>query len=128
MSLPKPYFEDKDTTIYHARNEDILPHLGRFDLLLTDPPYGINGAAHQGKSENGWRDYGRQKWDLSPASLETLLRSISMCKTAIIWGGNYFSLPPSMGWLVWNKMQREFSLADGELAWTNQNRAMRIFD
>lgn len=33
-----------------------------------------------------------------------------------------------MGWLVWNKMQRGFSLADGELAWTSFNNALRIFD
>lgn len=33
-----------------------------------------------------------------------------------------------MGWIVWNKMQRDFSLADGELAWTSFDKAMRIFD
>ena len=51
-------------------------------------------------------------------------------KKQIIWGGNYFTdyLPPKMGWIVWNKMQRNFSLADGELAWTSFNKALRIFD
>ena len=45
-------------------------------------------------------------------------------------GGNYFTeyLPPSMGWIVWDKGQRDFSLADGELAWTSFNKAMRIFE
>ena len=46
----------------------------------------------------------------------------------MIWGGNYWVLPPRMGWLVWDKGQRDFSLADVELAWTSQNRAARIFD
>lgn len=51
-------------------------------------------------------------------------------KHQIIWGGNYFTdyLPPSMGWLVWDKCAREFSLADGELAWCSQWKALRIFD
>lgn len=55
------------------------------------------------------------------------MRGIS--RDQIVWGGNYFAdyLAPSMGWLVWDKGQRDFSLADGELAWTSFNQAMRIF-
>jgi len=49
-------------------------------------------------------------------------------KDAIVWGGNYYSLPPSMGWLVWDKGQRDFSLADAELAWTSRDKAVRCFD
>ena len=54
------------------------------------------------------------------------LMRVSKCQ--IIWGGNYFAdfLPPTMGWLVWDKGQRGFSLADGEMAWTSFNNAMRI--
>jgi DNA modification methylase len=48
----------------------------------------------------------------------------------IIWGGNYFTdyLPPSMQWLVWDKGQRNFSLADAEFAWSSQQKAARIFN
>lgn len=48
----------------------------------------------------------------------------------IIWGGNYFTdvLPPTMRWLVWDKGQRGFSLADCEFAWTSQWKASRVFD
>lgn len=55
---------------------------------------------------------------------------IRVSKNQIIWGGNYFAdlLPASQGWLVWNKGQRDFSLADGELAWTSYDKALRIFD
>ncbi|RLI44418.1 site-specific DNA-methyltransferase, partial [Candidatus Bathyarchaeota archaeon] len=51
-------------------------------------------------------------------------------KEQIVWGGNYFSefLPSSQGWDIWNKGQRAFSLADGEMCWTSFDRAMRIFD
>lgn len=53
-----------------------------------------------------------------------------MSKEQIIWGGNYFTdiLPPTMRWLVWDKGQRDFSLADFEMAWTSQWKAARIFD
>lgn len=51
-------------------------------------------------------------------------------KDQIIWGGNYFTdyLPPTMQWLVWDKGQRDFSLADCEFAWSSQEKASRIFD
>ena len=52
-------------------------------------------------------------------------------RNQIIWGGNYFIdkiIRPSQCWLIWNKGQRGFSLADGEMAWTSFDRAVRIFD
>lgn len=131
MSLPKPYFHDKDTTVYCAKCEDILPHLGKFDLLLTDPKYGINAARHRNSQANGWRDYDTKEesgWDEAATPFPLLQQCIAASAVSIVWGGNYFPLHPSMGWLIWNKMQRDFSLADGEMAWTSENRAMRIFD
>lgn len=55
---------------------------------------------------------------------------LAKSKHQIIWGGNYFTdlLPPRMRWLVWDKGQREFSLADVEMAWTSQQKAARAFD
>lgn len=41
-ALPKPYYEDSAVKIYHGDCRELVPLLGRFDLLLTDPPYGIN--------------------------------------------------------------------------------------
>jgi site-specific DNA-methyltransferase (adenine-specific) len=41
VSLPKPYYEDSGITIFHADCRDILPHLPKVDLVLTDPPYGL---------------------------------------------------------------------------------------
>lgn len=128
MALPTPYYEHAGQTIFLADCREILPQLGRFDLLLTDPPYGIKASRDRNSEENGWVDYGNGAWDNERASDETISTCRECCSKQIIWGGNYFTLPPSMGWLVWNKMQREFSLADGELAWTSENRATRIFD
>ena len=108
---------------------EILPTLGRFDAVVTDPPYGIRAdeAASKNKGRWGWKDYGATEWDRlrPPREIFDALRSCS--NDQIIWGGNYFTdyLPPSMQWLAWDKGQSEFSLADFEMAWTSQNKAAR---
>lgn len=129
-------------------NEDCLEGLKRFsdnyfDLAIVDPPYGIgadkaqNAAAAQrekanGKSKagRGWKAYKETDWDNETPSAEYWRELRRVSKNQIVWGGNYFTdhLEPKMGWIVWNKMQRDFSLADGELAWTSFDKAMRIFD
>lgn len=127
MSL-SPYYSEAGITIYHGDCLQILPQLGRFDLLLTDPPYGVDADRDRNCPKNGWVDYGSSGWDKAPVTKEHLDICRGSSDKAVIWGGNYFELPPSMGWLVWNKGQRSFSLADGELAWTSERQAMRIFD
>lgn len=130
----KPYYDHDGITLYHADCRHVLPYLEVIDLLLTDPPYGIKadrcGGRMQAKKGKGtWRDYGDTNWDQSrpPASIFALM--LERTREQIIWGGNYFSdyLTPSMRWLVWDKGQRNFSLADCEFAWTNQRKAARIF-
>lgn len=108
------------------------------DLVLTDPPYGIDYGGQLIKGEeyktktnkHGWRNFGENKWDEERPDKKIFSEIIRISKNQIIFGGNYFSdlLPSSQGWLVWNKGQRNFSLADGELAWTSFNKALRIFD
>ena len=115
----------------------------QFDLSICDPPYGIgadkaqNNAAKQriksnGKSKagRGYKLYKETEWDNKPPSKEYFQELFRISKNQIIWGGNYFieNLFSSMGWVVWNKCQREFSLADGELAWSSFDKALRIFD
>lgn len=130
----KPYYSSNGITIYHADNRHVLPYLDTFDLLLTDPPYGIRadncGGRKQAKRGKGtWKDYGDTNWDAErpPASCFTLM--LEKSKQQIIWGGNYFVdlLSPTMRWLVWDKGQRNFSLADCEFAWTNHWKASRVF-
>ena len=109
---------------------DVLPLLPKVDAVITDPPYGINAARTRNSQKDGWVDYGVDGWDLErpdPAIFPMILQA---AKVHIIWGGNYFTdlLPPTMQWLVWDKGQRDFSLADCEFAWTSQKRAARIFD
>ena len=108
----------------------------KIDLLLTDPPYGIDyggmlkgkGDGKGGSDKNGWKSYDAPDWDKTKPENGVLQYLCSISKEQIIWGGNYFTddLPPTMGWLIWDKGQRGFSLADGEMAWTSFNNALRI--
>lgn len=103
------------------------------DCVLTDPPYGINYPMLAGgrNPKNGWKNYGGNKeWDAERPTKEYFEEILRVGKTVIIWGGNYFTdyLPPTMRWLIWDKGQRNFSLADFEMAWTSQNNASRIFN
>ena len=106
------------------------------ELLLTDPPYGIDyggmlkgkGDGKGGADKNGWKSYDAPDWDKSKPKNGVLQYLCQITENQIIWGGNYFTddLPPTMGWLIWDKGQRGFSLADGEMAWTSFNNALRI--
>ena len=122
-----------DATLYHADCRDVLPTLPRFDLLLTDPPYGIfkkdggNGMMF-GKETIYSVDDTASTWDARPdtAMLEMIRQS---GKKWIIWGGNYFAadLGDCPGILIWNKKTGNNSYADGECAFSNVTGTMRIF-
>ena len=103
-----------------------------FDLAIVDPPYGIGAdkAQNNGGEQFGYKKYKDSDWDNSIPSAEYFIELQRVSKNQIVWGGNYMTeyLPPSMGWIIWNKGQRDFSLADGEMAWTSFKKAMRIFD
>lgn len=113
--------------LWHGDCREVLPLLGKFDAVITDPPYGINAARTRNSAKDGWVDYGCDGWDLSRPDRETFDLFLPRGRVVIVWGGNYFTdwLPPSMQWLSWDKGQDGFSLADFELAWTNQNKAAR---
>ena len=98
-----------------------------FDLAIVDPPYGI-GAAKE-KPHNGWADWGIKLWDNESPNNEYFNELMRVSKNQIIWGANHFisKMPyDSSCWLIWDKGQRDFSLADGEMAWTSFSKAMRI--
>ena len=118
--------------LYCGDNEKYLNRIVP-DAIITDPPYGIGmcnrsdgGGVLSAKSGN--KTYSRKTWDSKPAKSSTIERILSFNVPTVIWGGNYFSLPPTQCLLIWDKGQRGFSLADAEIAWTNLNRAIRIFD
>lgn len=104
----------------------VMPGLGRFDAVVTDPPYGLGKklargghfADHREKLE-AWDSEARQEW------ADAIL---ALGGGAIIWGGNYFRLPPTRCWLIWNKINAVPSMADFEQAWTNLDRPSKRID
>ena len=119
-----------DATLYLGDCLEILPTLPKVDAVITDPPYGINAARDRNSQKDGWIDYPAGGWDKERPGREAFDLMRGMSSAQIVWGGNYFTdyLPPTMQWLVWDKGQREFSLADCEFAWSSQRKASRIFN
>ena len=123
MALPKPFYEDGSVTIYHGDARELVP-LVEADVLVTDPPYGI-GANRMTLGNGRTRiDRGDRDWDSEAPDLAPLLAS---GMPAVIWGGNYFDLPISRRWLVWDKGTGDNDFADCELAWTNLPGVVKRF-
>ncbi len=128
----EPYYRDwqSDIVIYNADCRDILPLIPdkSIDLVLTDPPYGIGEAAGKNRSRGKLaisKDYGALGWDDEPIRQELIDRIIDIPDRAIIFGGNYYYLPPTPCWLIWDKDNGATDFADCEMAWTNLDMAVR---
>jgi site-specific DNA-methyltransferase (adenine-specific) len=125
-----PYYDDGTCVIYHGDCREIVPVLPTFDLLLTDPPYGIgrDGSKESTGSHGGRKAYDFLGWDTDRPPSWLLQMLCARTRKQVIWGGNFFveALSPSMKWLVWDKGQR-IDQSDGELAWTSLDGALRIF-
>jgi DNA modification methylase len=132
--LPEPVIIGR-ATLYLGDCRDILPHLPKVDAVVTDPPYGIGAdrKAHKrggaivghGQRRVAQRNYDETKWDESPVSASTIEAVRQAAVWSIIFGGNFYSLPPSSCWLVWDKENGTNDFADCELAWTNLTKAVR---
>ena len=120
-----------------------------FDLAIVDPPYGINApnmnmGTNMNRKHGGYngesvaqrlkkgrlnRGAGKLKsralnmmscdWDFSPPPKEYFDELFRVSRNQIIWGGNYFNLPPSRGIVCWDKMQPWENFSQVELAWTS---------
>jgi len=97
-----------------------------FDLAVVDPPYGIN-ASHMGSRFSRYSK-DSQRWDNETPSEDYFTELSRVSKNQIIWGGNYFILPPTRCFLIWDKQQPVgVSFADSEFAWTSFNESARTF-
>ena len=108
----------------------VMPLLGRFDAVVTDPPYGIgeHGGGFRGRKGQNIRVLPNKGWDKARPAGSIFQEILAQSDDQIIWGGNYFAdlLPPSKGWLYWQKLMGG-DFADGELAWTSRDKALREF-
>jgi len=109
-------------------NEDNMELMARypdnyFDLAIVDPPYGI------GISSNPVRQkHNKKKWDNNIPKKEYFTELFRVSKSQIIWGGNYFDLPPTQGFFIWDKKQpHDFSLAMCEYAWSSLQKPAKMW-
>jgi len=115
-------------------NEDCLEFMKRvpdkyFDLVLTDPPYGIGDKFKGGINSkmNKFNSIVEKGWDIAPEK-QVFDEIFRISKNQIIWGGNYFELPPTRGFLVWDKkISPDFTLAMAEYAWTSYDALAKIY-
>jgi hypothetical protein len=121
MRKPDWQTADESIRLYLGDCLDVLPGLKGVDSVLTDPPYGIDFGNGGGFSAtHGWGPWRENvEWDKERPSKEAFDAILQINVPTCIWGGNYFTdlLPPSSKWLIWDKGQTDFSLADVEVAW-----------
>jgi len=131
VSLPKPYWTDGKRTIFLGDCKDLLPLLGQFDLLLTDPPYGLECFRKStGKSTNKnsrIKNRGDGGFNNNPPDATWLTTLLATAPLAIIWGMNNLPLPTTEYFLVWDKKQTVDNFASAELAWSNIPTPAKIF-
>lgn len=123
----KPYYDHGGITIYHGDCREILPSLGTFDLVLTDPPYGI---ALDTTARWPWlADHAPVANDEHPFDPAPLL---ALQTRTILWGANHYAsrLPEVRGWLAWDKATRnglDLRQAEIEFAWSNCTNRPRCY-
>ncbi len=128
----------KNATLYNCDCMELMKTFAdnQFDLAIVDPPYGIDAAETFGgekrKSGNGVAmktAFEKKNWDSAIPTKEYFDELKRVSKNQIIWGANYMTtyLPPSMGWIVWDKDNGTTKFSDCELAYSSFDRALRKF-
>jgi site-specific DNA-methyltransferase (adenine-specific) len=110
-------------------NEDNMLLMARypdnyFDLAIVDPPYGLGKRlAHAGNGKNAQskftNDFKIKNWDNETPKKEFFIELMRVSKNQIIWGGNYFELPPNRGFIIWDKMVFIPTMSRIEQAWNS---------
>jgi DNA modification methylase len=123
IRLIEPVYDEAGVTIYNADCEKVLPWLDAVDLVLTDPPYGVD-ACNQTLGK-GKKQFVRGDWDKQRP--RNMWQVVDAGRYACIWGGNYFAdvLPPTNDWLIWHKANDDRSFSEVEMAWTNYGKQSR---
>jgi site-specific DNA-methyltransferase (adenine-specific) len=108
-------------------NEDCMAVMARypdnhFGLALVDPPYGI-GMDGGNVGYKGFNNFEKKNWDKEIPDAKYFKELFRVSKNQVIFGGNYFGLPPTRCYLVWDKGEGFYNrtYAECELAWTSFN-------
>jgi hypothetical protein len=121
--------KDGSIVLYNVDFLDVIGQCKGVDSVIIDPPYGIDYSNSGGFCEaNGWNAWrGTAEWDKQRLTKEHIDAILELAVPTTIWGGNYYTdmLPPSAKWLIWDKGQTDFTLADCELAWGSWGGAVR---
>ena len=115
-------------------NDDCMHGLKRFpdkcfDLAIVDPPYGMpKDSTHgRGKLKNRMLNNGSvELWDIKPGA-DYFTELFRVSKNQIIWGGNYFDLPGSRGFVIWDKEQPFENFSAAEFAWMSFQTVSKIY-
>jgi site-specific DNA-methyltransferase (adenine-specific) len=119
-----------NATLYQSDCMDYMRSLpdGAFELAIVDPPYGLpsDSVNGRGKLKNRIMNMDGMAWDIAPTAeyFEELKR---VSENQIIWGGNYFNLPPTRGIICWDKVQPWPNFSAWEMAWTSFENVARLF-
>ena len=101
-----------------------------YDLAICDPPYGIDINHNIGRRKN-YKPSNHKKvtWDSVIPNKEYFNSLFFISENQIIWGGNYFELPPTKCFMIWNKPQMSdlVSFAMCEYAWSSFNTTAKVF-
>ncbi len=114
-------------------NQDCLEAMrqmtdNQFDLAIVDPPYGLGKAVVNSGGRFKRYENKNGNWDTDIPSQEYFDELFRISKNQIIWGGNYFPLPPSKCFVVWDKKQPQgVSFAMAEFAWASFDKVAKIF-
>ena len=102
---------------------------GAFDLAIVDPPYGIDITKMNMGSRKNVKPDKTKSWDSCVPNADYFAELKRVSTNQIIWGGNYFDLPPSRCWIVWDKGESMYGrdFAEGEMAWTSFDKVLRFF-
>lgn len=112
-----------DCTLYLGDCREVMDELHGIEAIVTDPPYGLNIAANPVRQKHD-----KKSWDEFTPSKEFFDSLRKMSNHQIIWGGNYFDLPPSQCFLVWDKVQpADFSLSMCEQAWASFKSPAKLY-
>lgn len=128
----KPFYQNDNGALYCGDCLEIMPQLiaegVKVDAVVTDPPYGIGESKGRNKTRGLLAkptDYGYGEWD-EKTNQDAIDMCYAIAYNMIIFGGNYYRLPPARCWLVWDKLNGETDFADCEIAWTSLDKSIRI--